>query len=106
VDCTRGVCAYLCSCSFLIPLAALAGCRKSRSSHPPNPGAPRRAFSHASFSHRSDSQRTREGTPQALTRCGLAGSLFEHPAGGPYPVVWINPEIFLSDCALGSTMWQ
>src|SRR5580765_1055157 len=25
--------------------------------HPPNPGAPRRAFSHAAFSHRSDPQR-------------------------------------------------
>ena len=31
---------------------------KSRSSHPPNPGAPRRAFSHAAFSHRSETQRT------------------------------------------------
>jgi hypothetical protein len=26
--------------------------------HPPDPGAPRRAFSHAAFSHRSDLQRT------------------------------------------------
>jgi len=27
--------------------------RKNRVSHPPNPGAPRHAFPHASFSHRS-----------------------------------------------------
>jgi hypothetical protein len=35
----------------------------------------------AAFSHRSDPQRTPEGTPPVFTRCGLADSLFEHPAG-------------------------
>ena len=35
----------------------------------------------ASFSHRSDPQRTPEGTPPVFTRCGLADGLFEHPAG-------------------------
>jgi hypothetical protein len=34
----------------------------------------------ASFSHRSDPQRAAEGTPPVFTRCGLADSLFEHPA--------------------------
>ena len=34
-----------------------------------------------SFSHRSDPQRTPEGTLPVFTRCGLADGLFEHPAG-------------------------
>ena len=34
----------------------------------------------AAFSHRSDPQRTPEGTPPVFTRCGLADGLFEHPA--------------------------
>ena len=37
--------------------------------------------------------------------CGLADSLFEQPANEPHAVPWINPENFLSDCALGPTMW-
>ena len=36
----------------------------------------------ASFSHRSDPQRTPEGTLPVFTRCGLADGLFEHPVGG------------------------
>jgi len=75
---------------------------KKSLSHPPNPGAPRRACSHAVFSHRSDPQRgpgrltTRrraqtwcslfvapcapEGTLPVFTRCGLAERTFEHLA--------------------------
>ncbi len=36
--------------------------------------------------------------------CGLADSLFEHPANELHSAVWINPEIFLSIHALGSTV--
>ncbi len=64
---------------------------------PAHPGAPRRTFHQAAFTHRSDSQRTATGkravqtargwvggnaTPRIFTRCGLADGLFEHPARG------------------------
>jgi hypothetical protein len=54
---------------------------KNRFFHPPNPGAPRRAFSHTAFSHRSDPQRTPEGTRLRFSlAAALPDSLFEHPA--------------------------
>ncbi len=33
----------------------------------------------AAFSHRSEPQRTPEGTPRPFARCGLADGLFDHP---------------------------
>ena len=45
---------------------------KSRLCHPPCPGAPRRAFSHAAFSHRSDPQHAEEG----LSDVGISEGAF------------------------------
>ena len=46
---------------------------KSRSSHPPDPGAPRRAFSHVAFSLRSEAPRTEQST-HCFSKCRSFGN--------------------------------
>ncbi len=84
---------------------------KKSPSHPPNPGALSRAFSHAAFSARKNPQRTTLGsravsaarrwagensTPPVLTPpAALLGGLFEHPqANVPSATFWKIPEVF------------
>jgi len=67
---------------------------KNRLSHPPNPGAPRRAFTHASFSiHRNPQQE-----PSRLTtrqRAQTWWSLFAHPTPREYASSFDSPAALL-----------
>jgi len=74
----------------IAPLFALtlAGYWKSRPSHPPDPGAPRRAFSHAAFSLRSEAQRTEAYAFASSLAAALLDGHFEHP--GRYSPVALN----------------
>ena len=54
--------------------------KKSRS-QPPGPGASRRAFSHALFSHRSETRRTARVRLVSSLAAAVPDGLFEHPAG-------------------------
>ena len=47
--------------------------------------------------HLGETSTSKLGKLLLATRCGLADSLFEHPANEPHVVPWINPENFLSD---------
>jgi hypothetical protein len=64
---------------------------KVQTSHPPDPGAPRRAFHQAAFSHRSEAQRVSE--------VGITEGLFRSPrpvtrANGPHEVRFVRLWLF------------
>jgi hypothetical protein len=54
---------------------------KKSPSHPPNPGAPKRAVPQAAFSHRSETQRTEAYAFVSSLAAALLDGHVEHPVG-------------------------